>query len=61
MVIKSPCSKQERIFDFVTEILNDKGYSSSIRQVAARRRISARSTVAYNPSKSGLLNLRFSV
>jgi len=51
MAIKSLSPKQERIIDFVTEFLNDKGYPPTIRDIAAGCGISSTSVVAYNLNK----------
>jgi repressor LexA len=51
MVIKSLSPKQERIINFVTEFLSDKGYPPTIRDIAAGCGISSTSVVAYNLNK----------
>jgi repressor LexA len=51
MVIKSLSPKQERIINFVTEFLDDKGYPPTIRDIAAGCGISSTSVVAYNLNK----------
>jgi len=51
MAIKSLSAKQERIINFVTEFLQDKGYPPSIRDIAAGCGISSTSVVAYNLNK----------
>ena len=51
MVTKTLSSKQERIINFVTEFLNDKGYPPTIRDIAAGCGISSTSVVAYNLNK----------
>ena len=51
MAIKSLSPKQERIINFVTEFLNDKGYPPTIRDIAAGCGISSTSVVAYNLNK----------
>jgi len=51
MAIKSLSAKQERIINFVTEFLQDKGYPPSIRDIAAGCEISSTSVVAYNLNK----------
>jgi len=51
MVIKSLPPKQERIINFVTEFLSDKGYPPTIRDIAAGCGISSTSVVAYNLNK----------
>ena len=51
MAIKSLSPKQERIINFVTEFLNDKGYPPTIRDIAAGCEISSTSVVAYNLNK----------
>jgi repressor LexA len=51
MSIKSLSPKQERIINFVTEFLNDKGYPPTIRDIAAGCGISSTSVVAYNLNK----------
>ncbi|NWF77304.1 MAG: transcriptional repressor LexA [Chloroflexi bacterium] len=51
MAIKSLSPKQERIINFVTEFLEDKGYPPTIRDIAAGCGISSTSVVAYNLKK----------
>jgi len=51
MAIKSLSPKQERIINFVTEFLRDKGYPPTIRDIAAGCGISSTSVVAYNLNK----------
>jgi repressor LexA len=51
MAIKSLSPKQERIINFVTEFLSDKGYPPTIRDIAAGCGISSTSVVAYNLNK----------
>jgi repressor LexA len=51
MAVKSLSPKQERIIDFVTEFLHDKGYPPTIRDIAAGCGISSTSVVAYNLDK----------
>jgi repressor LexA len=51
MAIKSLSPKQERIINFVTEFLRDKGYPPTIRDIAAGCGISSTSVVAYNLDK----------
>jgi repressor LexA len=51
MAIKALSPKQERIINFVTEFLNDKGYPPTIRDIAAGCGISSTSVVAYNLKK----------
>jgi repressor LexA len=51
MATKSLSAKQERIINFVTEFLQDKGYPPSIRDIAAGCGISSTSVVAYNLNK----------
>ena len=51
MAIKSISPKQERIINFVTEFLHDKGYPPTIRDIAAGCGISSTSVVAYNLNK----------
>lgn len=51
MAIKSLSPKQERIINFVTEFLNDKGYPPTIRDIAAGCGISSTSVVTYNLNK----------
>jgi repressor LexA len=51
MSIKSLSPKQERIINFVTEFLHDKGYPPTIRDIAAGCGISSTSVVAYNLDK----------
>jgi len=51
MAIKSISPKQERIINFVTEFLSDKGYPPTIRDIAAGCGISSTSVVAYNLNK----------
>jgi len=51
MAIKSLSPKQERIINFVTEFLHDKGYPPTIRDIAAGCGISSTSVVAYNLNK----------
>ena len=51
MAIKSLSPKQERIINFVTEFLQDKGYPPTIRDIAAGCGISSTSVVAYNLNK----------
>jgi repressor LexA len=48
MAVKSLSPKQERIINFVTEFLHDKGYPPTIRDIAAGCGISSTSVVAYN-------------
>ena len=51
MAIKALSPKQERVINFVTEFLNDKGYPPTIRDIAAGCAISSTSVVAYNLKK----------
>jgi repressor LexA len=51
MAVKSLSPKQERIINFVTEFLRDKGYPPTIRDIAAGCGISSTSVVAYNLNK----------
>ncbi len=51
MAVKSLSPKQERIIDFVTDFLHDKGYPPTIRDIAAGCGISSTSVVAYNLDK----------
>jgi len=51
MAVKSLSPKQERIINFVTEFLHDKGYPPTIRDIAAGCGISSTSVVAYNLNK----------
>jgi len=51
MAIKSLSPKQERIINFVTEFLHDKGYPPTIRDIGAGCGISSTSVVAYNLDK----------
>jgi repressor LexA len=51
MAVKSLSPKQERIINFVTEFLSDKGYPPTIRDIAAGCGISSTSVVAYNLNK----------
>ena len=51
MANKSISLKQERIINFVTEFLQDKGYPPTIRDIAAGCGISSTSVVAYNLDK----------
>ena len=51
MAIKSLSPKQERIINFVTEFLSDKGYPPTIRDIAAGCGISSTSVVTYNLNK----------
>jgi repressor LexA len=51
MTTKSLSPKQERIINFVTEFLHDKGYPPTIRDIAAGCGISSTSVVAYNLDK----------
>jgi len=51
MAIKSLSSKQERIINFVTEFLHDRGYPPTIRDIAAGCGISSTSVVTYNLNK----------
>jgi len=51
MTVKSLSPKQERIINFVTEFLDDKGYPPTIRDIAAGCEISSTSVVAYNLNK----------
>ena len=51
MAIKALSPKQERIINFVTEFLSDKGYPPTIRDIAAGCGISSTSVVAYNLNK----------
>ena len=51
MAIKSLSPKQERIINFVTKFLYDKGYPPTIRDIAAGCGISSTSVVAYNLNK----------
>ena len=51
MANKSLSPKQERIINFVTEFLQDKGYPPTIRDIAAGCGISSTSVVAYNLDK----------
>ncbi|RLC60140.1 MAG: repressor LexA, partial [Chloroflexi bacterium] len=48
MAVKSLSAKQERIINFVTEFLQDRGYPPTIRDIAAGCGISSTSVVAYN-------------
>lgn len=51
MAIKSLSPKQERIINFVTDFLHDKGYPPTIRDIAAGCGISSTSVVTYNLNK----------
>jgi repressor LexA len=51
MATKSLSPKQERIINFVTEFLQDKGYPPTIRDIATGCGISSTSVVAYNLDK----------
>jgi repressor LexA len=51
MATKSLSPKQERIINFVTAFLHDKGYPPTIRDIAAGCGISSTSVVAYNLDK----------
>ena len=51
MAVKSLSPKQERIINFVTEFLDDKGYPPTIRDIATGCGISSTSVVAYNLNK----------
>jgi repressor LexA len=51
MAVKSLSPKQERIINFVTEFLSDKGYPPTIRDIAAGCGISSTSVVTYNLNK----------
>ncbi|MCD6391579.1 MAG: transcriptional repressor LexA [Dehalococcoidia bacterium] len=51
MAVKSLSAKQERIINFVTEFLQDRGYPPTIRDIAAGCGISSTSVVAYNLNK----------
>jgi repressor LexA len=51
MAVKALSPKQERIINFVTEFLSDKGYPPTIRDIAAGCGISSTSVVAYNLNK----------
>jgi repressor LexA len=51
MAIKPLSPKQERIINFVTDFLHDKGYPPTIRDIAAGCGISSTSVVAYNLDK----------
>jgi repressor LexA len=51
MAIKSLSPKQERIINFVTEFLHDRGYPPTIRDIAVGCGISSTSVVAYNLNK----------
>jgi repressor LexA len=51
MAIKSLSPKQERIINFVTAFLDDKGYPPTIRDIANGCGISSTSVVAYNLNK----------
>jgi len=51
MTVKSLSPKQERIINFVTEFLDDKGYPPTIRDIATGCGISSTSVVAYNLNK----------
>jgi repressor LexA len=51
MAVKSLSPKQERIINFVTEFLSDRGYPPTIRDIAAGCGISSTSVVAYNLNK----------
>ena len=51
MAIKSLSPKQERIINFVTKFLHNKGYPPTIRDIAAGCGISSTSVVAYNLNK----------
>jgi repressor LexA len=51
MASKSLSPKQERIINFVTEFLGDKGYPPTIRDIAAGCGISSTSVVTYNLNK----------
>ncbi|MFO7773859.1 MAG: transcriptional repressor LexA [Dehalococcoidia bacterium] len=51
MAMKSLSVKQERIINFVTDFLHDKGYPPTIRDIATGCGISSTSVVAYNLNK----------
>ncbi len=51
MAIKSLSPKQERIINFITEFLHDRGYPPTIRDIAAGCGISSTSVVTYNLNK----------
>ena len=51
MATKSLSPKQERIINFVTDFLHDKGYPPTIRDIATGCGISSTSVVAYNLGK----------
>jgi len=51
MAIKSLSPKQERIIDFITEFLHDRGYPPTIRDIAVGCEISSTSVVTYNLNK----------
>ena len=51
MTVKSLSPKQQRIINFVTEFLHDKGYPPTIRDIAAGCGLSSTSVVAYNLNK----------
>ena len=51
MATKLLSPKQERIINFITEFLYDKGYPPTIRDIAAGCGISSTSVVAYNLDK----------
>jgi repressor LexA len=51
MATKSLSPKQERIINFVTGFLHDKGYPPTIRDIATGCGISSTSVVAYNLDK----------
>jgi len=51
MTVKPLSQKQERIINFVTEFLHDKGYPPTVRDIAAGCGLSSTSVVAYNLNK----------
>ena len=51
MTVKPLSQKQERIINFVTEFLHDKGYPPTVRDIAAGCGLSSTSAVAYNLNK----------
>ncbi len=51
MAVKSLSAKQERIINFVTDFLHDRGYPPTIRDIATGCGISSTSVVAYNLNK----------
>jgi repressor LexA len=51
MAVKSLSPKQERIINFITEFLHDRGYPPTVRDIAAGCGISSTSVVVYNLNK----------